>query len=214
MRSHTFTAGEFYHIYIHAIEARYLFNDEDDYKRFLVAMFVFNGTLSPPRLDRFNDLNLVYDIRDGEVDIGDSIVDLVSFCFMPTHAHLILKAKEDANISKFMHRLQVSYSKYYNQKYQRRGHVFERTFNSRHLDNNDYLLTTSCYLHLNPKSLSAWGGKEHLYPWSSYQDFIAQNRWGNLIKRDIVLSQFSNAVDYQHFIEEIKDFKDFDADAP
>jgi len=209
MRSHAFIVGEFYHIYTHVIDGRNLFNGEGDYKRALIAMFAFNGSFLPPRLDRFNDINLVYDIRDGKIDVGEPLVEIVSFCLMPTHLHLILKEKSDFGISKFMHRFQVSYSKYYNQKYQRRGHVFERTFNSKHIDDNDYLLTSSCYLHTNPKTLTDWSGKENKYPWSTYQDFLGENRWGNLIKKDIIMSQFNNGSDYKRFVEEAKDLTGF-----
>lgn len=202
MRPHAFVKGEFYHVYAHAIEGRNLFNNEDDYQRFIVAMFCANSSLPMPRIDQNSYPNLVWEIKDGNLDIGGSLVDIVSFCLMPTHIHLILCERGEGNISVFMHKLQVSFSKYYNIKYERRGHLFERSFNSKHIEDNDYLLSVSCYIHGNPGKITNWAGLEHNYPWSSYQDFIRDNRWGNLLSRDIILSQFNNQREYQEFFKQ------------
>lgn len=167
----------------------------------MATIFAANGTKPIPRIDRTNALNLVWGIREGKVNIGIPMVDVVCFCCNPTHAHLILGEREDRNISKYMHKSQVSFSKHYNLKYERRGHLFERNFNSRHLSDNDYLLSVSCYTHFNPKDLKGWSGKESFYPWSSYQDFIGENRWGQLLKTDTILSQFENKEEYKTFVE-------------
>ena len=202
MRSHIFAKGEFYHIYTHAIEGRNLFNDERDYQRFITVLFGANSALSIPRIEKNSYPNLVWEMRDSKLDMGEPLVDIVSFCFMPTHIHLILGERAGGNISYFMHKLQVSFSKYYNIRYDRRGHLFERSFNSRHMEDNDYLLNVSCYVHGNPGKISMWAGKEFNYHWSSYQDFILNNRWGGLLKRDIILSQFNNPDEYQSFLEQ------------
>ena len=205
MRNHQFIKGEFYHIYIHAIEGRNLFNNTEDYERFITTLFAANGTKPVPRIEGSNYLNLVWDIRDGDIDVGEEMVDIVGFCCNPTHAHLVLGEREEGNISRFMHKSQVSYAKYYNIKHDRRGHLFERNFNSKHLQDNEYLLSVSCYVHLNPKDTKEWSGKEYLYPWSSYQDYAIKNRWGRLLKTDIVLSQFNNNDEYKLFVEQYKD---------
>lgn len=199
MRSHAFVKGEYYHVYTHAIEGRNLFNNEDDYQRFILAMFCANGSSPMPRIDKNSYPNLVWETRDGKLNLGSPLVNLVVFCLMPTHLHLVLCELGEGGISAFMHKLQVSFSKYYNIKYERRGHLFERSFNSRHIEDNDYLLNVSCYIHGNPSKMKIWVGTEYNYPWSSYQDFIINNRWGDLLKRDIILSQFSHPKEYQTF---------------
>ena len=121
---------------------------------------------------------------------------------MPTHFHLLLKETKDGNISKYLHRILVSHSKYINIKYERRGHLFESKFNSKHIDTNDYLLILSSYIHKNSKDLPSWKNKEDEYPWSSYQDFVHNNRWGNLLKKDIITHQFKNKKEYKKFVKE------------
>ncbi len=209
-RKHPFVAGNFYHIYAHSVGDMTLFRAEDVYKRFLNVLFAANGGVEMPRFDRNNDLNLVWDIKDGKIKLGKPLVAIVCFSLMPTHFHLILGELKDGNISYYMHRAMVSFSKYFNLKYERRGHVFESKFHSKLLDDNNYLLRASCYVHLNPQDIRGWGKKEYKYPWSSYPDYLGSNRWGNLLQSGIVLSQFKNVKEYKKFVEETR--PDFDSD--
>ena len=205
MRKHSFVAGEFYHVYSHSIGSLLLFQFRRDYERFLSVLFAANGKRDISHLERFSGLNLVWDIRDGKIDIGDALVDIIGFCVMPNHFHLLLGERADGNISKFLHRILVSYSKYFNLKYEKRGHVFESTFNSKHLSDNNYFLRALAYLHLNPKDIKGWRKKEHRYDWSSFQDYVGENRWGKLLKTDIALEYFDgNKAAHQAFIEEAR----------
>lgn len=192
MRKHIFTAGEFYHIYSHSVGDLALFQSRRDYERFLSTMFVANGKRDISHLDRFSGLNLVSDIKDGKVILGEALVDIVGFCLMPNHFHLLLRERVDGNISRFMHRILVSYSKYFNLRRERRGHVFERTFNSKYLNDDNYLLRALAYVHLNPKDLNSWKRKEQNYEWSSFQDYAGENRWGKLLDTGSVFEYFEN----------------------
>ena len=209
-RKHKFVTGNFYHIYAHSTGDMALFRTEDTYKRFLNVLFAANGGVEMPRFDRADDLNMVWDIRDGKIKLGKPLVAIVGFCLMPTHFHLILGELKDGNISRYMHRIMVSFSKYFNLKYERRGHVFESKFHSKLLDDNDYLLRASSYIHLNSQDIEDWREKEYEYPWSSYQDYIDNNRWGQLLQNEIVLAQFKNKKEYKGFVEETRPDTNFD----
>jgi len=199
-RKHPFAEGEFYHIYAHSMGDLVLFRNSRDYKRFLVTLFTANNKKDIPRLDRHFDLNLVWDIRDGKIDVGVPLVDILAFCLMPNHFHFLIGERKDGNISVFMHRVLVSYAKYLNLKYERRGHVFESKFHSKFIEDNEYLLRASAYIHLNPKGIRGFNKKERSYKWSSFQDYAVENRWGKLLERGPVLSQFDKPADYTHFI--------------
>lgn len=200
MRKYAFAEGEYYHVYSHAIGDMDLFRTDRDYKRFLTTLFVANGKRDISHLDRFSDLNLVSDIRDGKVNIGNELVDIVGFCCMPSHFHLVLRENKNGNISVFMHKLLVSYAKYFNLKHERRGHVFERTFDSKHLNDNEYLLRALAYVHLNPRSIKGWKRSEHKYPWSSFQDYVIKNRWGKLLETEFLLNYFDfDKKELKHF---------------
>ncbi len=52
------------------------------------------------------------------------------YCIMPNHFHFLLKNNiNEKYISKFMHRLKLSYAKYYIGKYDHSGHVFQGIYN-------------------------------------------------------------------------------------
>lgn len=192
MRKDSFIEGEFYHVYSHAIGGLDLFKSEADYIRFLSSLFLANGKRDIPRIDRSDALNLVWGIRDGKINIGENLIDIVGFCLMPNHFHLILREKKDGNISLFMHRILVSFAKYFNLKYEKRGHVFERTFDAKHLNDDKYLMRALAYIHLNPKDLKGWKKKEAKYPWSSFQDYVGENRWGSLLKINFATDYFDS----------------------
>ena len=131
------------------------------------------------------------------------IAELNSFTIMPNHFHLLTQEKTgDGNgVSRYLQRIQTGYAKYFNVKYKKRGHLFQGSFRAIPVGTDEQLLYLSAYIHRNPRELKEWKDKEINYPWSSYQDFVKNNRWGELLKPDIILNQFSNTNSYLKFIE-------------
>ncbi|MFY9492938.1 MAG: transposase [Minisyncoccia bacterium] len=201
MRSHSFVVGNFYHIYTHGVADFPIFRQTDDYVRFMSLLFCANGNKSIPRLDwEIDYLSQAWEIRDQKVDIGKPIVGLVAFSLMTTHVHLLLRERSEGGISGYLHKILTSHAKYFNLKYDRRGHVFEGKFNSRYIDSNRYLLYVSRYIHRNHKKLSDGSRRLESYPWSSYQDFVSNNRWKKLLNMEPIVSQFNSPKEYQHYV--------------
>jgi len=120
---------------------------------------------------------------------------------MPNHFHVTVEEVIDGGISKYMHRVLTSYAKYFCAKYKRTGHVFESTFKAVRVTTNTQLLHLSSYIHRNPREFKEWRGKEHAYPWSSLMDYTGENRWGDLLKKEIVSGQFDSAEGYKNFVD-------------
>ncbi len=120
---------------------------------------------------------------------------------MPNHFHILMREIKTGGISKYMERIQKAYTKYFNAKYEKTGHLFQGPFQIVHIKNNDQLLYLSSYIHRNPREIKEWEDKEHQYPWSSYQDYIKENRWEKLLKTDIISGQFSSPEDYKNFVD-------------
>lgn len=99
---------------------------------------------------------------------------IYSYCIMNTHAHLFVDPC-GGDISEFMHRVNLSYAKYYNKKYDRGGHVFRGRFESDPVCSNNYSLALSVYIHNNPKDIREYRGREEYFYFSSY-GIYAQNR--------------------------------------
>ncbi|OHA64038.1 MAG: hypothetical protein A2842_01730 [Candidatus Wildermuthbacteria bacterium RIFCSPHIGHO2_01_FULL_48_25] len=97
--------------------------------------------------------------------------------------------------------METAYAKYFNTKYEKRGHLLQGVFRAVPVKTDPQLLYLSAYIHRNPRGLPQWKNKELEYPWSSYQDYAKKNRWGELLVPDIVLNQFSTTQSYQDFVE-------------
>ncbi len=128
-------------------------------------------------------------------------VELTSFCLMPNHFHLIMKEVEENGTARYMQRVLNSYTKYYNTKYHKSGHLFQGPYKAVHVSNNKQLLYLSTYVHRNPRELKEWKNKESDYPWSSYQDLISKNRFEELLVFDIINGQFENKDEYDEFVK-------------
>jgi len=129
------------------------------------------------------------------------IVNLINFALMPNHFHLTLQTLKDEAISLYMQRVLTSYTKYINIKYEKVGHLFQGPFTAVHINDDDQLMYLSAYIHLNPRELTDWHGKEDEYPWSSYQDYTNTNRWGKLLAIEHVLENFRLPNEYSDFVK-------------
>ena len=202
MRIVRIAPGEYYHICNRAVNKQTIFHDTRDYFRFLFLILYFQSPMVFQQLGRLVKdfvLSRALDIK-GEV-VKKRKIELVAFCIMPNHFHLIVKELEEAGIATHMQRVLTAYSKYYNTKYEKSGHVFQGPYRAIHISDDPQLKYLSAYIHRNPRELVGWLNKVDKYQWSSYQDYIGENRWGDLLVPDIVLGQFKNKERYHEFVK-------------
>ena len=95
-----------------------------------------------------------------------SSFELASYCLMNNHYHLQLRSKE-IPISKIMSLINKRYANYYNTKYRLTGHVYEKRFYDKVIEDKEGMLEVSRYIHLNPVQARMVKLPEY-YPWSSY----------------------------------------------
>jgi len=150
MRKIDFTTHEYYHIYNRGVDGRVIFPVPQDIKRFYQSLIEFN-TLLPIGSIYENTFRKDGHARDMLDPPQDRLVNFICYCLNPNHFHLILEQVSERGIEKFMHRLGVGYSKYFNQKYKRVGSLFQGTFKAIHVSSNEYLLHLSAYINLNNK---------------------------------------------------------------
>ncbi|MDD5092199.1 MAG: transposase [Candidatus Wallbacteria bacterium] len=94
------------------------------------------------------------------------------YCLMDSHYHMVLKTPS-ANISKAVHHLNCSYSNWFRAKYRLVGPLFQGRFKGLLVDEDNYLLQLTAYIHLNPVRAGIVGTPE-LYRWSSFQDYLGK----------------------------------------
>ena len=114
--------------------------------------------------------------------------DLYAYCLMPNHIHLLLKVGSEP-LAHIMKRLGASYVYWYNQKYERCGHLFQDRFKSEPVEDDRYLLTVTRYIHQNPVKAGLTADLAG-YQWSSYNDYL--HKYRPLIDRTFILSLFDS----------------------
>ncbi len=153
--------GAIYHVLSRGNEQRDIFTDDEDRLLFLELM----GEMA----DRFN-------------------LEIYAYVLMTNHYHIILKTQK-SNLSKSLQWFGLSYSRRYNNRHGRSGHLFQGRFKSFLIEDNSYLMRLSCYIHRNP--LRA-GIIERLadYRWSSYLTYAYARKAERWLKTELILSQF------------------------
>jgi len=173
-------AGEYYHLYNRGNNRERIFFERENYLFFL------------RRLRKY----------------VVPILDVVAYCLMPTHYHLLVGVKQTSEVgetsevspvSKAMMRFSVSYTKAMNKRYDRVGTLFQGAFRAKHVDGDNYLVHLSRYIHLNPV-IAGLVGRPEEWEFSSYPEYIGI-RNGTLPAPEIVLSQFPSPEAYREFVE-------------
>jgi putative transposase len=98
-------------------------------------------------------------------------IKLYGFCLMPNHVHMIGEVSDKGSLAKFMHGLNRSYTAYFNEKYDKVGHLWQGRFKSKIILKDRYAIDCVNYIELNPvraRLVSA----PHEYNWSSYKDRV------------------------------------------
>ena len=118
---------KFYHVVNRSIDKKKIFLDKQDHLRFIRDLFVLNDKNVVNTTNYFHkkDKDSSGDHSNQAKKPRELLVDIHAFCLMPNHYHLLVSPKEEGNISKFAQKMGVAYVKYFNQKYKRRGTLFE-----------------------------------------------------------------------------------------
>lgn len=212
MRKDKLTSNNIYHVYNRGVEKRVIFKDNQDHSRFVKGLAVFNDTnIIDDFNDRFNRIiNKSYQTKP--------IVDIMAFCLMPNHYHLLLRQREDKGISKFMRKLGIGYVNYFNLKHERVGTLFQGKFKSVLIDNDSQFLYIPHYIHLNPLDLifPDWREKKttnkkkaidflNNYEWSSYRDYVGGNNFDIVLHKDAIIEHFGEGgykKDFNSFLDD------------
>ena len=94
-------------------------------------------------------------------------VAIHSYVLMTNHIHLLVTPESKAATASMMKALGVSYVRYFNNKYERTGTLWEGRFKASLVDSDNYFLTVSCYIEMNPVR-AKMVRQPSQYKWSSF----------------------------------------------
>lgn len=197
VRKVPFIEGQFYHIYNRGVDKRTIFEDNSDLDRFFQSMEEFN-VIEP--------IGSIYENFYRKNKLGHSVsklpkleklVNFICYCLNPNHYHFVLEQVVDNGISMFMQRFGNGYTKYFNEKHNRSGSLFQGPFKAVHISSNPYLLHVSAYVNLNDR-VHRLG---HSVSKSSWKEYIGEEK-SDFCKKDMTLGQFGSGNEYKIFAEE------------
>lgn len=211
-----FVNGEIYHIVYRGIAGQKTFLEERDYLKYLFSLYEFNDK------ERISD-TFRYGLKIYREDISvklaelerprDLLVEILGFCLMPNHIHLLVRQVADKGISLFFQKM-GGYSTYFNKKHERFGSLFQRPFRAIHIKTEDQLLIVITYIHLNPVDLieSNWKIEGisnpqkvmdflESYSWSSYPYYLGKDKFSWLIDSLFLKKILERPEDFRNFVK-------------
>jgi len=204
---------EIYHIINRGVDKRKIFINDKDYLRFIHDLFEFNDDNYIESSFRNSFVNKKYEINQNKK--RDLLVYIHCFCLMPNHYHLLLSPLKNNAISKFMHKLNKGYSRYFNEKYERKGALFEGKYKKILIKKDRHFIHVPFYIHLNPLDLieKNWRNRElknfnlaikflENYRWSSHLDYLGIKNFPSVIYQKFILDFFDNHNIYKKSIYE------------
>jgi len=160
--------GSLYHVMARGIDGMKIFGDDEDRKEFLKR---FSGHMRA------------------------CCYKCLAWCLMDNHYHFLLRSNENP-LSKLMRPLNGGYARWFNNKYQRKGYLYQDRFKSVLCQDQEYSRSLIRYIHLNPLRARKVYSLEELkkYRWSGHAFLI--NKSGALGKefheRNEALRQFGH----------------------
>ena len=182
----------YYHTYNRGVEKRLTFLDSRDFTRFLRMLNYYQYSGPKPSFSKITTEQLKK-LQDNE-----KIVEIICYCLMPNHFHLLIKQLKDSGISNFIRLISNGYTRYFNTRHIRVGPLFQGAYKAVLIETDEQLMHVSRYIHLNP-FVSILVKDLRTYQWSSYLDFI-EIRNGKLANKNEVLSFFKDSAEYEKFV--------------
>ncbi len=198
--------GDIVHILNRGVEKRKIFINNDDYFRFAYNLYDFND----------KDIALSYfDRRKLNRFIKDKtklIVDVLAWCLMPNHYHILVREKINGGASLFAKKLSSGYTQYFNQKNNREGVLFQGKSKMIRIKKDNHFWHIPYYILSNPIKLAQRDWKEkgikdfkkinnflENYKWSSYFDIIGKDNFPFVINKKLFFEFFGDNDNSKQF---------------
>lgn len=152
--------GAFYHVYNRGNDRHPVFRDDEDRMKYIWYLTRYAREMS---------------------------VMLKTYCLLTNHFHLFIQTLL-ANLPRFMHRLHSAYAMWYNKKRGRTGHLYTSRYQASLVQEGNYALELSRYIHLNPVKANLVNLPEE-WAWSGYGHYSGMKQIP-FLDSTMILDQF------------------------
>ena len=149
---------EYFHVITQGINKSYIFDHPIDIKYYIKNMYELQ--------DKYN-------------------IDIIAYCIMNNHAHILIRSRAIKNLSRYMHDLNTRYGCYYNKKYRRAGYVFRDRYKAEGIYTESHLYSCIKYIYNNPVKAGLCSKPEE-YLYSNYKPMRKAESQEDYIFIDIV----------------------------
>lgn len=197
-----FATDEIYHTLNRGVAQAPIFLSPKEYQRFLDLLDFYRYHNSSLCFSHYNRLSQ----KEKEKFIGELkkrgslLAEILAYCLMPNHFHLLLKQIEDRGIPKMLANLQNGYARYFNLRHKRLGPLFQSMFKAVRIETEEQLLHVSRYIHLNPSSSYLIRIKNlSSYSWSSFPEYLGKRPF-TFVNPGPILNLAGGNKKYEEFV--------------
>jgi putative transposase len=203
---------EIVHTLNRGVDKRKIFLDNQDRFRFIHDLYEFND--EEPVNNMFYLFSKSNDIASRYIRPRRKLlVDILAFSIMPNHYHLLLMPRAENAVPLFMKKLNIGYAKYFNEKYERTGTLFEGRYKAIPVEREAHFIHLPYYIHCNPLDLEVPEWRERAlknpaaamrflksYRWSSHLDYLGKKNFPSVTAREFLLEFFGGTGGYRQRI--------------
>ena len=128
-------------------------------------------------------------------------IDIVAYCIMDNHAHMLLFVKETKELSACMQKINTSYAIYFNKKEKRVGIVYRNRYYTKPINSEYHLARCIVYIHRNPVKAGIINN-ESQYEYSSYNEYYNKKEQDIIIIKSIE-DIFGNIDNFRNIMNSI-----------
>ena len=163
--------GTIHHIFSRSIAGYEIFRNDFEYSRMKDLLWYYTVDKPPLRFSAFLEIKNNEEFIKKISIYNNKLVDVIAFCFMPTHIHLVLKQLKEEGMQLFMSKILNSYTRYFNIKTKRRGPLWESRFKNVVVKTDEQWQHLTRYVHLNPVTARLVDTPDE-WEYSSYKEFL------------------------------------------
>jgi len=180
-----YASKEVYHIYNRGYNKQVIFLDQQDYEAYIFRWKAVLGIIPAP-LDKSGNKRFT--------SVPREYFDVLFYALMPNHFHFCIRQNQDKiSVSTILQRVNTSYTRYFNAKYERVGHAFQGKPRNKLITDDSYLLVLFAYIHNNPSNPESWG-------YSSYGHYVSGEHNELISGADIFAGLVGNPSKIKRFI--------------